>query len=237
MRAVLLAFLFVVAVDVAAFTEIAPFVPCKVGKTVQVGHADGIRFQWVSFVEPYGEVGASVFVPDSQSPIPGMVFSHSAIHGPTNTADLTRMALALARAGAASIVLDGSIEWVRPNDDSRRPAHVMACAGQWLLLNANLDVHRLGTAGTLGWGGGDTPHCLQGERPCWHPSLAITFGQTSNVEFWNTNALLTINGQLHSARFVQQVFHLVEVKPEWFVPKPAKQQVNDSAVPSIPSMH
>lgn len=201
--------------------QILPFVPCKIGSVSKVGQADGISFQRVSIIESYGEVGASVFIPASDIPIPGILFSHSTIHGPSNSADLTRFALALARAGAASIVLDGTIEWRTPNSDSKRPAHVMACAGQWLLLNANLDAKRLAIAGTsLNWGGGDTPFCLPAERPCWLPRSSLGFGQASPAEWSNSDAMLTVKGQMSIARFAQRQLRLGELKPEWFAFEP-----------------
>jgi len=196
--------------------QLAPFAPCKFGKASTIGHADGITEQRVSFFEPSGEAGASIFVPDSQVPVPGIIFSHSAIRGVSGNADLLRFAFALARAGAASIVLDGTIDWQTPNDESERPPHLMACAGQWLLLNAKLDPKRLAHAGPdRQWGGGDTPFCLQGESPCWHPRLWINFGQTSPAELVNTNAMLTPAGRLRHAQFVQQHLKLKEINPEW----------------------
>jgi hypothetical protein len=201
----------------ACSSQILSFVPCKIGSVSKVGRADGISFQRVSIIEPYGEVGASVFIPDSESPIPGIVFSHATIHGPVNSADLAHFALALARAGAASIVLDGTIEWQTPNDNSKRPAHVMACAGQWLLLNASLDSKRLAIGGTTNWGGGDTPLCLPGERPCWTPIAVMGYGQASPAEWSNTDALLTLKGQLRIASFARQQLRLAELKPEWFM--------------------
>jgi hypothetical protein len=165
--------------------------------------------------EPKGEVKATVFIPDIDDPIPGIVFSHSAIHGADRNADLLHFAWALARAGAASIILDGNIEWQSPNDESARDPHLMACAGQWLLLHAKLDRHRLAVAGPSGWGGGDTPLCRVGESPCWVPSLWLGFGQTSPAEFQNTEHMLTPKGQLAMAQFAQRHFKLREIETEW----------------------
>lgn len=190
------------------------FTPCKAGNTSMVGQAGGVTIQRVAFLEAYGEVGATVFIPDSEEPVPGIVFSHSAIHAPSNKTDLLRFALALARSGAASIVLDGDIEWGTPNYEAKREPHVMACAGQWLLLNPRLDKNRLGIAGTpTGWGGAHMHICQTAERPCWHPHVALTFGQISDPD--NTNEMLTLEGQLKLARFVQRYWRLAEVKPEW----------------------
>ena len=208
---------FILTAFMVSSAQILPFVPCNAGKATTIGHADGITLQRVTFKESYGEVAASVLIPDSENPLPGLVFSHSGIHGPTTRTDLARFALALARAGAASVVLDGTIEWMTPNDDSKRAAHVMSCAGQWLLLNASLDRHRLSIAGSsISWGGGDTPFCLPGERPCWKPNSWLGFGQAASVESRNTNAMLTLNGQMRMANFVQKVLGLAVLRPEWF---------------------
>jgi len=212
--------LLITALGAACSAQIRPFVPCKPGTESIVGHAEGITFKRLVLTESSGEVGATVFVPDSGQPVPGIVFSHSAIHGANNSTDLLRFAMALARAGAASIVLDGTIEWQQPNDNAKRPPHVMACAGQWLLLNERLDTKRLAVAGAIGdWGGGDTPLCLPGERPCWAGIVIwLNFGQTWQYDWSNTDAMLTLKGQLRMARFAQQHLHLAEVKPEWLVP-------------------
>ena len=202
--------------------QIVPFVPCKSGASSTVGHADGITVKRVSFTEADRVIGATVLIPDSKVPVPGILFSHSAIHGPQNSVDLTRFALALARAGAASIILDGTIEWLTPNDESWRSPHEMACAGQWLLLNAKLDRERLAVVGTHGnWGGGNTPICMPGERPCFDGHTVISFGQASSAEAHGTDLMLTLEGRLKMARFAQKHLRLAELKPAWF-DEPAK---------------
>lgn len=211
------------SVLVLAFASVcaAQFVPCKTSGDATVEHHTRITIQRVTFFEPTGEVGASALVPETDAPFPGIVFSHSAILGANGSADLSQFALALARAGAASIVLDGTIDWRIPNDNSGRSPHLMACAGQWLLLHAKLDRQRLARAGpTRHWGGGDTPFCLPGEVPCWHGGAWLNFGQTSTAEFYNTEQMLTPAGQLSMARFAQHVLRLKEVKPEWLLSAP-----------------
>jgi hypothetical protein len=194
----------------------AQFRPCRFSEGSTTGCSEGITIRRVGLIEATGEFEATVFVPDSGAPLPGIVFSHAAIHGATGNTDLLRFALALARAGAASIVLDGTIEWQRPNDESGRAPHLMACAGQWLLLHAKLDRRRLANAGPQGgWGGGETPFCQEGESPCWPPGPWLNFGQTSAAEFHNTEDMLTLQGQLRMARFVQRHLKLKEIKPEW----------------------
>jgi len=202
---------------VVTSTGFAQFVPCKTGQSSIVSHDRGITEQTVTILEPSGEHRARVFIPDSASPMPGIVFSHSAIHGNDHTADLGHFAQALARAGAASIVLDGTIEWETPNDNQKRDPHLMACAGQWLLLNARLDPMRLAVAGPSDWGGGKTPWCQPGESPCWHPNGWLNFGQTTPAEFTNTESMLTAAGQLRVARFAERTLHLREVQREWLI--------------------
>ena len=121
----------------------AQFRPCKFTTLSTIDHSAGIETLRVSVIEQNGIVGASVFIPDSQEPIPGIIFSHSKIHGANKDADLLRFAWALAQAGAASIVLDGVLQRQTPNDESKPPPHLMACAGQWLILHAKLDSSRL----------------------------------------------------------------------------------------------
>jgi hypothetical protein len=113
--------------------------PCRFSSTSNVGHVEGITVQRPTVMEKTGKVGATVFIPDGNEPLPSIVFSHSAIHGPNNDTDLLRFAWAMARAGAASIVLDGVIDWQSgPNDESIRQPEFQFCAGQWLFQNLSL---------------------------------------------------------------------------------------------------
>lgn len=206
--------------------------PCKLGTLEAVGKIDGVTLGRTALSEPSGEVGASVFIPEREEPVPGIIFSHSAIQGQTRRADLTRFGLALARAGAASIVLDGTIEWQTPTDNFKKPApRTLACAGQWLLANVKLDRKRLAIAGTLnGWGSGNTPMCVfeaKWHKPCWSNKTLLNFGQTSPAEWGNTNGMLTVRGQLFMARFAQGQLGLSEVKREWLV-EAASQQTGRS---------
>jgi hypothetical protein len=137
--------------------------------TSEVGHTQGIDIQRVAVIEPNSEVKATVFIPDGSGPLAGIVFSHSAIHSPSNDTDLRRFAWALARAAAASIVLDGAIDWQSPNDESIRPPEFQFCAGQWLLQHVNLDLTRAADAGNhkVGWIDNDVSDCaleLSGKR-------------------------------------------------------------------------
>ena len=196
---------------------VADFKPCKFTDKSTVGHREGISVRRVGIIENGGEIEATILIPDGDTPLPGALISHSSIHGPTSSADLLRFAWALARAGAAVIVLHGTLEWDPPNNESVRDPHLMACAGQSLMLNTTLDRHRLLLAGTNGgWGGGDTPLCMVREQPCFAPTSEIGFGETWGVaESANTDKMLTIEGQLQIARWARKHLQLSEIKPEW----------------------
>jgi hypothetical protein len=193
---------------------------CKFSGASEVGHTQGIDIQRVAVIEPGSEVKATVFIPDGSEPLPGIVFSHSAIHGPSNDTDLLRFAWALARAGAASIVLDGVIDWQSPNDEAIRPPEFQFCAGQWLFQHANLDLTRTADAGNhkIGWIDNDVTSCgleRSGKAWCWPGGMWLDFGQTGQAESRNTDKMLTFEGQLWMARFAQKYLRLKEVKPEW----------------------
>ena len=129
--------------------------------------------------------------------------------------DLHKFAAAMAR--AASIVLDGDLDWRVANDTNARSPHVMACAGQWLLENAKLDSKRLIVAGPLGtWGGGETPKCMPGQIPCFNPIVHLNFGDSTGVDSSNTDLMLTADGQFGLAKFAAKSVKLGAVRPEWF---------------------
>jgi hypothetical protein len=206
---------FVIAFFVVASTCDAQFAPCNTSKPATVERSDGVTQLEVRFLEPTGEQVAHVFLPDGDAPAPGIVFSHSAIHGVNKSADLARFAWGLALAGAASIVLDGTIEWQTPNDDSKQPYHLVACAEHWLLQNGNVDTERLAQAGPGAWVGSGGYYCLVGESPCYHSQAILTFGETSDTEFRNTERMLTPKGRLEMARWMQRHLDLKEINPVW----------------------
>lgn len=195
----------------------AGFTPCKFSEASTIGHAQGITVRHVGVIEGDREIDATVFIPDAHEHFPGVLVTHSSIQGPASTVNLLRFAWALTRAGAASMVLNGTIEWQVPNDQSARDPHVIACAGQWLVIHANLDRHRLLLVGPQGrWGGGDTPFCQTGELPCFKPNANIGLGQTGVAESANTNLMLSPpSGALALARWAQKDLGLAEINPEW----------------------
>ncbi|MGH9524713.1 MAG: hypothetical protein ACRD3E_19495 [Terriglobales bacterium] len=196
------------------FAQATEFLPCKFGEARTIGHADGITVRTVTIDEPSGTIGATALIPDSPTPVAGIVFSHSAIQGNSRRVDLLDLARAMSLAGAASVVLDGTISWRTPNDQGRRPRHMMACAGQWLLLNAKLDTDRLALAGPMIPYGPQDVKCTPPENPCFAERVHLNFGSTGPAERVNTDIMLSDGGR-HMAEFAQRKLKLREVRPEW----------------------
>ena len=139
---------------------------CKAGAASTIDDRDGVTVSVISFQGPFGPQTAHVFVPDTAEPVAGIAFSHSSIQYADSLTDLLPFARAMARAGAASIMIDGTIDWRTPNDDSKRPWEEVSCAAQWLTANANLDRQRLALGGPITEGG--DPFCpLLGEDLRW----------------------------------------------------------------------
>jgi len=194
---------------------------CQFSGISFIDHSDGISTERVSIIEKKKKIDATIFIPDSSGPLPAIVFTHSAIHGPYSDTDLLHFARALARAGAASIILDGTIEWLTPNDDSIRPTVFRFCAGQWLFQHVNLDLHRLANAGNfkVGWIPNGLSQCGiddSGKAQCWPGGFGDGFGQTSPAELRNTNSFLRPEGVLFHARSLQKQLKLKELDPAWF---------------------
>lgn len=197
----------------------AQFAPCKSDRPSVIDHQNGVTESTLIFYEPSGTVLAHVFVPGSDVAVPGIVFSHSSIEGPNTRVDLLLFAQGLARAGAASIVLDGTIKWKIPNNNSKQPFHLTACAAHWLLQNVNVDQGRLALAGPGAWVGSGGYYCVEGEpRPCYHSRAILNFGRTSNSELRNTEKMLTGKGRIEMARWTQHHLNLKEINPDWFEP-------------------
>ncbi len=214
--------------------QFRPFPPCRFTDTSTVEHKESIAIHRISITESSGVFGATAFIPDGDGELPGALFSHSSIHGSETDANLTSFAWALAKAGAAAIVIDGTIRWQSPINESVPDPHLLACAGRWLVIQARLvpvpersERWRAVFVGTLGhWGGGDTPFCREGQ-PCFRSSCIVGMGAAGPAEWTTTNRMLTSQGQLYFARWVQRHLNLNEIKPEWLAaaisPQPESQ--------------
>jgi hypothetical protein len=181
-----------------ATVSVPRFVPCRVDHATEFElNETGGAQATVTFIEDSQKVNATVFVPPTLDPKPsGVLFSHSAIRGPSSEADLLALAKELAAKGIASITLDGVIEWESANDKYVRSPHLMACAGQWLLQHVPLNRKKLAIAGPIGqWGYLDTPRCMPGESPCWQGSCLMNFGDAAPADAANTDDMLTEAGK------------------------------------------
>jgi hypothetical protein len=49
--------------------------PCRFGSTSDVGHVKGVTVQQFPVIEKSRKVGATVFIPDGNEPLPSIVFS------------------------------------------------------------------------------------------------------------------------------------------------------------------
>jgi len=130
---------------VSVTTPVARATICQPGKVSIVGHSDAITYMRTSFVEAEGKVEASVLRPDGEERIPAVIISYSAITPENKTADMFLFAQALARAGAAAIVLGGTLALPPSENNTERTHHLVGCAAEWLVQNAKIDGERVAT--------------------------------------------------------------------------------------------
>lgn len=192
---------------------------CKADPASLIDDRDGVIVKTVSFQAPSGRLVANVFLPKTTEPVAGIAFSQASIQYADSRTDLRSFAMAMARAGAASIMLDGTIDWHTPNDDAKRPWTEVACAAQWLMANANLDLDRVAIGGPIQSGG--DPFCPLGlgTQPCGQSVFYINFGWTGPNEAHYTDLMKTPQGQLQMTR-VPEGFRLKPVQLEWLMGKP-----------------
>jgi hypothetical protein len=190
---------------------------CKLQGSSIVDHRDKVTDYEVAFQNTWGSkpvtVSAHAFVPDSDKPVAGIVFSVSSIEKYDKHTDLLPFARALARAGAASIVVDRPVKWEPLDQQWNLAPTVMHCAGQWLMKNVNLDRERLATAGPDRWRGDED--CGVPQYQCWQGRASMGFGWTGHAESRNTERMTTLEGQIRIADFARRTLNLSEVKPEW----------------------
>lgn len=122
------------------------------------------------------------------------------------------VARALARAGAAVIVLDRTIQWEPLDEEANRDPSGKACAATWLLENAHLDSNRLMEAGP-----GNSLHCSDfAPGQCFFPQSVLNFGLTSPADYYNTEyGMMTLEGRVKLAKWVGRHLQLSQIMPEW----------------------
>jgi hypothetical protein len=205
-------------IALAGVYSVAQSVPtCKAAAVSTIDHRHGITARVVWFQGSFRKLTAHAFVPDAPEPAPGIVFSHSSIQYPDAFTDLLPFARALARSGAASIMIDGTIDWRTPNDDSKRPWQEVSCAARWLMANANMDGQRLAFGGPMTEGG--DPFCPElGAQACSGQAwFYFNFGSTSVPHGVSLTELMkTPQGQLRLTE-LPGGFGLKPVPLEWLM--------------------
>lgn len=195
--------------------------PCVASPAVTLSDVDGVTTKTVSFSGSFGKLTAHVFLADTAEPVPGIAFSQSAIQYADSRTDLLPFARALARAGASSIMLDGTVDWHTPNDEYKRPWNEFNCAARWLLANANLDRERLAIGGPIQFE--DQPFYPSGSNPdassqAW---VYVDYGWNDPMAVRATKLMKTPQDQLHMTHLVTHHFHLKEVELAWLMESPS----------------
>jgi len=181
------------------------------------GSAEGVSTYTIEFVDLRSHVTnrrvtAHAYLPvGDKTKVPGIVFTHSAIHTLDSSTDLRPLVRAFARAGAAALSLDRTVQWDPMEEAANLDESVFSCAIDWLVANANLDPHRLMQAGTP-----------QPERIwLWRCGQGFTsrgwlgFGSLRGSEYLNTQMLLTKKGQLSRGRWATRRLDLPAFDPAW----------------------
>jgi hypothetical protein len=212
---------------------------CSIGEVSTVEHRDGVTVRTVSFVEvapatwsqpdpdakPFvpsnKRVTAHVYIPDSAEPAPAILFSHSGIHTYQGTTSLLPFAFAMARAGAASIVMDRAIQWEPYDEAANTDTSVMDCASRWLLSEVKIDISHIATAGNYHWPQGMTGPPFRALRG------SAGFAIMASAEIANNKALRSVKGQMRIAHGLLSFLKLPDVNPEWLKVEtvPDEQQV------------
>jgi hypothetical protein len=191
--------------------------PCVAGPAATLSDRDGVTTKTVSFTGSFGRFTAHVFLPDTAEPVPGIAFSYSSIQYTDSLTNLVPFAHALARAGAASIMIDGIIDWHTPNDDFKRPWKEYNCAAHWLMANANLDRERLAIGGPIKFEDEPSPFCpSQSKAPC-QPWVYVNYGFDDPMAVRATKLMKIPQDQLHMTALVTNNFHLNEVQLAWLL--------------------
>jgi len=207
-------------------TPVAPAATCQIGRTSSFGRSHGVAYLRTSFREPEEQVGATVLRPDAKKMVPGVVISYSAVTSEKKAADMLQFALALARAGAASIVLDDTLALPTSEHDDERTHRLVECASEWLVQNASVDGERVAAIAPenfwKGWSS-DT-FCSSDGQPCWTLRGGVGFPQLALER-------LVSDDVISSADFLHTLLNLEEIRPEWLtdvvvtVPQSAAKQL------------
>jgi hypothetical protein len=201
---------------------------CTPAKASTITEGAGVKVQQVMLSGKWGSNSANVFLPDKETAEGAVVLSHSAIRAETGASvDLLRFALTLARAGAAVIVPDRTLNWPPGTERTNREGAVVACAAHWMidnvkvvndgqpLTNADRTVIREGY-GYVGPRICDpevADHCRLSSpfnvSGYYRHHVSVPIGETEGGD--NTNGMLSTGG-LHAAQWLQRMLGLAPIK-------------------------
>jgi hypothetical protein len=172
-------------------------------------HRDGLAIQTLSISTPSEQATAHSYVPERPGPLAAIVIALSAIKFPSTTVNLEPFAITLARAGAAVIVLDRTLEWPLPSDDqSRKGGAMLFAAEDWLLNNAPVDGRRFAWIGRYFYDPDDETRLrgLGRIQDGIRPRQFVPLVEPVNSE--NTDMLMKPDGLLGHAKWLQRELHL-----------------------------
>jgi hypothetical protein len=86
---------------------------------------------------PRKKVTVYLFIPDSADPVPGALFTHSALHSFDGTTSLLPFARALAHSGVATLMLDRTLETIPYPEQF--DSSVVDCAYEWFKSEVRLE--------------------------------------------------------------------------------------------------
>jgi hypothetical protein len=179
---------------------------CHVSVSQSTEH-NGVTVQLIQFTDDYHhELTALGIRPDSPMPKPGVLITHSNIDAGDRKANLLPLGTALAKSGAAVLILRRTVHWIPLQDDVNRSGVLMDCVGDWIIAKFNVDKSHFTYFGPAN--STESQPLLYGPHVVWVP-----FAQIPNSEY--TEHLLTVKGQKRTADWITRHMGLPKVKPEW----------------------
>jgi hypothetical protein len=156
-------------------------------------------------------VTARAYIPETEHELPAVAFSHATIHSHQGTASLLPFANALARTGAAVIVMDRTLELEPYNETAIQDRSLSDCAWRWLQGRVRLN----GRITTIG--NSYLPPFMDvynGDRVNQVP-MFVGLGLRGLAERTNTERIRTEAGQYHLSTHIATVLKLAPIKSGW----------------------
>lgn len=207
---------------------------CDSAKASTINRDAGVTVQKVTLSGRWGSKSATIFLPDKEIAEGAVVLSHSAIHSePATAVDLLPFALTLARAGAAVIVPDRTLNWPPTSATTNREGAAVTCAAHWMVENVKVvndgmpltNEDRVVIREGYGYVGPRVcdpdvaDHCRLctpfGSSGYYRKAVWVPIGETEGGD--NTSGMLSTSG-LHSAQWLQRMLGLAPIEAMVAVP-------------------